>query len=85
MVGILTQKYEEVSIYNMVYNVFSAVISASPATSLSKIIYLIIFVLCFCSADQAAQVVINLIQLKQQQKDSKTVAFKYVGAMPFTG
>ena len=64
----LTQKYEEVSIYNMVYNVYTAIVSVSPATSLSKVVYLIIFVLCFCSPDQAALVVINLIQLKHQHR-----------------
>ena len=85
LVGLLTQKYEEVSIYNMVYNVYTAVISASPATSLSKIIYLIIFVLCFCSPDQAAVIVINLIHLREHHKNLRTVAFKYIQSMPYNG
>ena len=83
LVGLLTQKYQEVSIYNMVYNVFTAVISASPATSLSKIVYLIIFVLCFCEPHEAALVVIELIQLNSEEKNNKNLAFKYLKEMPF--
>ena len=68
----------------MVYGVYTTIISAAPQYKLSQVIHLIVFVLCFCEADKVPFIVLYLLELKQNQKDVKEVAYKYLKALPFT-
>jgi hypothetical protein len=59
------------------------VISAAPQYTFGKIIHLIVYVLCFCSSDKAPFIVLYLLELRQNEKDFKTLAFNYLKALPF--
>lgn len=79
----LTFKYEQSGIYDVVYTVYTTVISASSKHSIAQIIYLIIFVLCFCSSDKAAIIILYLLELKDNVQDLKNTAMTYLKSMPF--
>jgi hypothetical protein len=85
LVGRLTYQYEQDSLYSMVYGVFTAVIGSSPPISLSKVIYLIMFLLCFCSPESATLLAIYLVNLRHEVKDLKAVALRFAKAMPYEG
>jgi hypothetical protein len=59
------------------------VISAASGQTLPQVIYLIIFILCFCSSDKAVLLVLFLIDLKQSQKEVRNLAINYLKVMPF--
>lgn len=82
--GVLTFQYEQEGVYNMVYNVYTTVISAASGQTLPQVIYLIIFILCFCSSDKAVLLVLFLIDLKQSQKEVRNLAINYLKVMPFS-
>ena len=58
-------------------------VSAAPQFSFSQVIHLVVYVLCFCSEDKAALIVLFLLEIKQTEKDFKTMAFNYLKALPF--
>jgi hypothetical protein len=82
-VGLLTSRFEQDGVYEVVYNVYATVISAAPQFALAQVIHLVVFVLCFCSSDKAPFIVLYLLELRQNEKDLKTLAFKYLAALPF--
>jgi hypothetical protein len=71
LVGILTFKKQQAEFYDNIKAVLKTVISASPQFQASQIIHLIVFVLCFCSADKAPFIVLSLLQLRHTEKDLK--------------
>jgi hypothetical protein len=60
-IGVLTYEIDQGSIYNIVNDVFSAVISIAPEEEIEHVAYLVIFVLCFCTPDKAPIVCLFLI------------------------
>lgn len=67
----------------MVSLVYATVISAAPQYSISQVIHLVVYVLCFCSYDKAPFVVLSLLELKPPQQQLKQLALKYLHALPF--
>ena len=57
----MTFDFEQEGIYKVVSDVFTIVISACPDEDFESIAYLVMFMLCFCSADKASLICLYLI------------------------
>lgn len=83
LIGHLTYRYQQDGVYNVVYGVYTTVISSIPHYKLGQIIYLVVFVLCFCSPDKAPFIVLYLIELKDSIKNLKEIMNNYIKVLPF--
>lgn len=64
--GLLTIKFKQDSVYDVVYSVYATVISAARQFTLAQVIHLAVFVLCFVAEDKAPFIVLYLLELRQK-------------------
>lgn len=70
-IGILIYELDQQDVYKVVYDVFAIVISACPEEDIEGMAYLIIFLLCFCSADKVPMICFYLIELRNTVTDAQ--------------
>ena len=70
-IGILIYVLDQQDVYKVVYDVFAIVISACPEEDIEGMAYLIIFLLCFCSADKVPMICFYLIELRNTVTDAQ--------------
>lgn len=82
-IGLMTFDYDEAGVYKIINDVYSAVIAMLPQESIQNVMYLIVFLLCFCSQDKTVILVLYLFELKAQIKDQNETILKCIKAFPW--